>query len=104
MNKKKLNSLGKILGKSRKKLNFTQKDIADKLCLKLELIRNIENDILPDNVPLVFYCGYIYSYARLVNLSEKKILFFLNEYKKKICLSSKIIKKKEKIYENKYKL
>ncbi len=102
MNENKLGSLGKILIKYRKELNFTQKDIASKLCLKLELIRNIENDIFPDNIPLVFYCGYIYSYARLVNLSKKKIVFFIKEYKKKFNLSNKIIERKKKINESKY--
>ncbi len=96
MNNKKKKSLGKILIKYRKKLNFTRKDIADKLCLKLELIRNIENNILFNNIPLVFYCGYIYSYARLVNLPKKKIDLFLNEYKiKYINLTDKFIKRKK---------
>ncbi len=95
MNNKKLNSLGKILIESRKSLNLTQQDIADKLCLKLDIIKNIEKDIFIVNIPWVFYCGYIYSYARLVNLSKDKIFPFLKEY----CLKNnynytKVIKKK----------
>lgn len=51
MNNEKINSLGKILVKYRKLSNFTQQDIADKLCLKLDLIRNIEKNIFPNNIP-----------------------------------------------------
>ncbi len=83
MNDKKLDSLGKILVKYRKILNLTQKDISKKLCLKLELIDSIEKDIFPTNIPWVFYCGYISSYARLVKVSKKKIVFFLEKYNKK---------------------
>ncbi len=94
MNNKKINSLGKILVKYRKMLNFTQKDIAKKLCLKLELIDNIEKDIFPTNIPKVFYCGYIYSYARLVKVSKKKIFLFLERYNNKnYCFSESKIKK-----------
>ncbi len=95
MNNKKLNSLGKILVKYRKILNFTQKDISKKLCLKLDLIRDIEKDVFPVNIPWVFYCGYIYSYARLVKVSKKKIVFFLEKHEdKNYYISNQLIKRK----------
>ncbi len=94
MNSEKLNSLGKILIKYRKILKFTQQDVAKKLCLKLDLIRNIENNILPNNIPWVFYCGYIYSYARLVKLPKKRIVFFLEKHKEQnYCISRHSVKK-----------
>ncbi len=103
MNNEKINSLGKILVKYRKLSNFTQQDIADKLCLKLDLIRNIEKNIFPNNIPWVFYNGYIYSYARLVNLSKSKVFFFLKQYssKDKYC-STQIVKKKFFFNKNKF--
>ncbi len=81
MNNLKSNSLGKILKKARKSLNLSKKDISKKLCLKLDIIKNIEKDILSSNIPLVFLYGYIYSYARLINIPKKKIFFFLKKYK-----------------------
>ncbi len=94
MNSEKLNSLGQILIKYRKKLNFTQQDIAKKLCLKLDLICNIEKNILPNNIPWVFYRGYIYSYARLVKLPKKRIVVFLEKNKEQnYCISRHLVKK-----------
>ncbi len=94
MNSLKSDSLGKILVKARKSLNLSKKDISKKLCLKLEIINNIENDILSFcKIPKVFLYGYIYSYARLVNIPRRKILFFLKKNKINSCINSNFINK-----------
>ncbi len=81
MNNLESNTLGKILIKARKSLNLSRKDISKKLCLKIDIIKNIEKDVLLFNIPPVFLYGYIYSYARLVKIPKKKIFFFLKKYK-----------------------
>lgn len=91
MNSLKFNSLGKILIKARKSLNLSQKDISKKLCLKLDIIKNIEKDILYFNIPSVFLYGYIYSYARLVNIPKRKIFFFLRKYKIENCINNNFV-------------
>ncbi len=78
MNTLNSNSLGKILSKTRKSLNLSKRDIANKLCLKLDIIKDIENDIITDNIYPVFFYGYINSYIRLLNLSDK-YLFSLSK-------------------------
>lgn len=94
MNNLKLKSLGKILVKARKSMNLTRKDISNKLCLKLDIISNIEKDIFPSNIPLVFFRGYIFSYARLVNISNKKVLLLIKNYKINNILGNKNSEKK----------
>ncbi len=79
MNTLKSDSLGKILSKTRKSLNLSQQDIANKLCLKINIIRDIENDKKTKNISSVFFNGYINSYIRLLNLSEK---YLFNSVKK----------------------
>ncbi len=93
MNNIKLDSLGKILVKARELMNLKKKDIADKLCLKLNVIDSIENDKVPNNISLVFFCGYIRSYARLVKVPEDKIICFLDRYKYNDYLDKKNVKK-----------
>ncbi len=102
MNNSKFNSLGKILVKARKSLNLSQKDISKKLCLKLDIIKNIEKDILYSNIPPVFLYGYIYSYARLVNIPKKKIFFFLKKYKIENYINNNFINENSyfKIFKN----
>ncbi len=79
MSKKNIDSLGDFLLKSRKSLNLSKQYIADKLCLKLEIISNIENNLLPDNILPVFFCGYIRSYARLLNIKDKDLDKYLEK-------------------------
>ncbi len=102
MNNLKIKSIGKILSKARKSMNLTKKDIANKLCLKLNIINNIENDFLPNNIPIVFFRGYIFSYARLVNISNKKIIFLLEKYNFNDSFRKNIFKKKSYININNF--
>ncbi len=101
MNNIKLDSLGKLLVKARKLMNFKKKDIANKLCLKLNIIDSIENDKIPNNISLVFFCGYIRSYARLVRLPEEKIICFLDKYKSNYFSNEKN-SKKSSYFKNNY--
>ncbi len=77
----KVNALGNRLIEARKSMNLTQQDIADKLCLKLEMIRNIEINNMPPNLAPVFFLGYIRSYARLVNILDDDLSDLMLEYK-----------------------
>ncbi len=77
----KVNVLGNRLIEARELMNLTQQDIADKLCLKLEMINNIENDNMPSNLAPVFFLGYIRSYARLVNILDDELSSLMLNYK-----------------------
>ncbi len=81
MNSKNIDSLGDVLVRARKSLNLSKQYIANKLCVKLDVIDNIEKNLLPDDILPVFFCGYIRSYARLVGIKDKKLFKYLDEYK-----------------------
>jgi cytoskeleton protein RodZ len=58
---------------ARETLNLTEKDVASRLHLKPNLITIIESERFENGPPPIFMRGYIRSYARLLNLSEKEI-------------------------------
>ncbi|WP_157989890.1 cytoskeleton protein RodZ [Candidatus Erwinia haradaeae] len=68
-----MNSTGERLRNARENLGLTQKNIADRLCLKISIIRDIEEDNLPTSLASTFLRGYIRSYARLVRIPEKEL-------------------------------
>lgn len=98
MNKKKFLkcSIGRYLRFSRKKIGLTKKNIANSLCLKLSIIQSIEDDTVHKYLEKPFVNGYIYSYARLVKISNCKLKFFLSKHKIHNTKSSSI--KKQFIY------
>ncbi|VFP80024.1 cytoskeleton protein RodZ [Candidatus Erwinia haradaeae] len=68
-----INSIGGRLRSARENLGLTQKNIADRLCLKISIIRDIEEDNLPTSLASTFLRGYIRSYARLVQVPEDEL-------------------------------
>ncbi|MEL7291698.1 MAG: cytoskeleton protein RodZ [Pseudomonadota bacterium] len=65
---------GTLLKQQREALGLTQKQIADRLRLRLSIIQSIEdNDFALDQVA-TFTRGYLRSYAKAVNLDEAKVL------------------------------
>ncbi|PHM46699.1 cytoskeleton protein RodZ [Xenorhabdus miraniensis] len=70
---------GQILRQAREKLELSQQTVADRLCLKLSTVRDIEEDNTPSNITLTFFRGYIRAYAKLVQVPESEILSILDK-------------------------
>lgn len=66
-------STGERLRQGRERLGLTQQQVAERLCLKLSTVRNIEEDKAPDGLVSTFVRGYIRSYAKLVQIPEQEI-------------------------------
>ncbi|AFP85758.1 hypothetical protein A35E_00466 [secondary endosymbiont of Heteropsylla cubana] len=64
---------GGRLRRAREGMGLSQQVIAERLCLKLSTIRDIEDDQVNPNLSTTFLRGYIRSYARLVHLSEEEL-------------------------------
>ncbi|MDR0218759.1 MAG: cytoskeleton protein RodZ [Enterobacteriaceae bacterium] len=69
---------GQILRQAREKFELSQQTVADRLCLKVSTVRDIEEDNVPDNVGPTFLRGYVRAYAKLVQVSESEILAVLD--------------------------
>ncbi|MCW6539936.1 cytoskeleton protein RodZ [Yersinia ruckeri] len=65
---------GVRLRQAREALGLTQQNIAERLCLKVSTIRDIEEDNAQANLASTFLRGYIRSYAKLVRLPEDELL------------------------------
>ncbi|WP_340607872.1 cytoskeleton protein RodZ [Xenorhabdus bharatensis] len=65
---------GQILRQAREKHELSQQTVADRLCLKVSTVRDIEEDNIPDNIVPTFFRGYIRAYAKLVQVPESEIL------------------------------
>ncbi|CCG88029.1 cytoskeleton protein RodZ [Erwinia piriflorinigrans] len=72
--KSNVNSTGERLRSAREQMGLTQQNVADRLCLKLSTIRDIEEDNSPASLASTFLRGYIRSYARLVHVPEEELL------------------------------
>ncbi|SFU56911.1 cytoskeleton protein RodZ [Xenorhabdus koppenhoeferi] len=70
---------GQILRQAREKFELSQQIVADRLCLKLSTVRDIEEDTIPSNLTWTFLRGYIRSYAKLVQVPESEILSILDK-------------------------
>ncbi|WP_340615692.1 cytoskeleton protein RodZ [Xenorhabdus entomophaga] len=70
---------GQILRQAREKLELSQQTVADRLCLKLSTVRDIEEDNIPSNITPTFFRGYIRAYAKLVQVPESEILSILDK-------------------------
>ncbi|EEQ15403.1 Transcriptional regulator, XRE family [Yersinia frederiksenii ATCC 33641] len=62
------------LRQAREALGLTQQMVAERLCLKVSTIRDIEEDKAQANLASTFHRGYIRSYAKLVHLPEDELL------------------------------
>ncbi|WP_109396389.1 cytoskeleton protein RodZ [Proteus faecis] len=70
---------GQLLRQAREKVGLTQQTVADRLCLKLSTVRDIETDSVSSNIAPTFLRGYMRSYAKLVGVPEKEILGFIDQ-------------------------
>ncbi|WJV61528.1 cytoskeleton protein RodZ [Pectobacteriaceae bacterium CE70] len=71
---------GERLRQARERLEFTQQVVAERLCLKVSTIREIEEDNTPASLSPTFLRGYIRSYAKLVHLPEDELLPMLEKH------------------------
>jgi len=67
-------SAGERLRNAREAKGLTQQNVADRLCLKLSTVRDIEDDKAPSELAATFLRGYIRSYARLVQIPEGELV------------------------------
>ncbi|MDC9592713.1 cytoskeleton protein RodZ [Xenorhabdus sp. IM139775] len=70
---------GQILRQAREKHELSQQTVADRLCLKLSTVRDIEEDNISSNISPTFLRGYIRAYAKLVQVPESEILSTLDK-------------------------
>ncbi|WP_313619036.1 cytoskeleton protein RodZ, partial [Pantoea septica] len=69
-----VHSTGERLRLAREQMGLTQQNVAERLCLKLTTVRDIEEDKAPADLASTFLRGYIRSYARLVHIPEEELL------------------------------
>ncbi|MFK3661587.1 cytoskeleton protein RodZ [Scandinavium sp. NPDC088450] len=65
---------GTRLRNAREQLGLSQQAVAERLCLKVSTVRDIEDDKAPAELASTFLRGYIRSYARLVHIPEEELL------------------------------
>ncbi|UAX00720.1 cytoskeleton protein RodZ [Proteus terrae] len=70
---------GQLLRQAREKVGLTQQTVADRLCLKLSTVRDIETDSVSSDIAPTFLRGYMRSYAKLVGVPEQDILGFIDQ-------------------------
>ncbi|MFE8118465.1 cytoskeleton protein RodZ [Brenneria goodwinii] len=71
---------GERLRQARERLGLTQQIVADRLCLKLSIVRQIEEGNVSANLAPTFLRGYIRSYAKLVHVPEDELLPILDKH------------------------
>lgn len=65
---------GERLRIAREQLGLSQQTVAERLCLKVSTVRDIEDNKSPQDLASTFLRGYIRSYARLVHIPEEELL------------------------------
>lgn len=65
---------GQRLRQAREQLGLSQQAVAERLCLKMSTVRDIEDDNIASDLAATFVRGYIRSYAKLVHLPEDELL------------------------------
>ncbi|MGL6315762.1 RodZ domain-containing protein [Vibrio sp. WXL103] len=70
---------GTLLKVKRKELGLTQEQVAERLCLKVSVVQNLENNDFSQQQVATFTRGYIRNYAKLVGVPEKEILSALDD-------------------------
>lgn len=64
---------GERLRQAREQLGLSHQAVAERLCLKLSTIRQIEEGTTPSDLAQTFLRGYIRSYAKLVHVPEEEL-------------------------------
>lgn len=67
-------SAGSLLKAAREQKQWSQKEVASQLNLRLSLIESMETDQYEASVLPTFIRGYLRSYARLLKISEQQVL------------------------------
>ena len=65
---------GERLRQAREQLGLSQQAVAERLCLKVSTVRDIEENTAPPGLASTFLRGYIRSYAKLVHIPEEELL------------------------------
>lgn len=65
---------GQRLRQAREQLGLSQQAVAERLCLKMSTVRDLEEDSISADLASTFVRGYIRSYAKLVHLPEDELL------------------------------
>lgn len=71
---------GERLRQARESLGLSQQVVAERLCLKVSTVREIEEDNTPAGLAPTFLRGYIRSYSKLVHLPEDELLPMLEKH------------------------
>lgn len=66
-------TVGKLLSQARERMGLTQEAVAERLCLKVSTVREIDEDIKPAGVEPTFLRGYMRLYARTVHVPEAEL-------------------------------
>nr|WP_319555690.1 cytoskeleton protein RodZ [uncultured Vibrio sp.] len=70
---------GTLLKNKRESLGMTQKQVADRLRLRVSVIEDIENNRFESQQVATFTRGYLRSYAKMVGVDEKVVLTALEQ-------------------------
>ena len=70
---------GTILKEKREQLGLSQKQVADRLRLRIAIIQQIENNEFEPDQVATFTRGYLRSYAKVVNADEGEVLAALDQ-------------------------
>ncbi|HBO24981.1 MAG TPA: cytoskeleton protein RodZ [Providencia sp.] len=70
-------TVGQLLSQARERKGLSQETVAERLCLKISTVKEIEQDIHPTGVEPTFLRGYIRLYARMVSIPESEIQVLL---------------------------
>jgi len=65
---------GERLRQAREQLGLSHQAVAERLCLKVSTIRQIEEETTPADLAPTFLRGYLRSYAKLVHVPEEELL------------------------------
>ncbi|MBE4594105.1 helix-turn-helix domain-containing protein [Vibrio navarrensis] len=71
--------VGTLLKRKREELGYSQKQVADRLRLRLTVIEQIDSNQLATDQVATFTRGYLRSYARLVGVDEAVVLAALDD-------------------------
>ncbi|MBG6248595.1 MULTISPECIES: cytoskeleton protein RodZ [Symbiopectobacterium] len=71
---------GERLRQAREHMGLTQQTVAERLCLKVTTVREIEEGSTSPDLAPTFLRGYIRSYAKLVHLPESELLPALDKH------------------------
>lgn len=72
--------LGSLLANRRQALNLSQQQVAEKLNLRVSIVKHIEEDDHEQiKLPKAYISGYIKNYAKLLELSNDSLIAFSEE-------------------------